>query len=82
MVVWKDFLAAMKRDGWSASEIIRHWTRQYLQDHPLGNPQTPLERYEDPSKPLAHKHHWHGHGDDFGVWYTCDIEGCKEIHVG
>jgi hypothetical protein len=76
--LWEDFKAAMRRDGWTASEILREWMRQYLKDHPLGNPQTPLERYEDLSKPLPHKHLWHGHSDDFGSWFTCDVPGCNE----
>ncbi len=43
--LWEDFQSAMRRDGWTASTILREWMRQYLKDHPLGNPQTPLERF-------------------------------------
>lgn len=46
--VWKTFVAAMERDGSSASAQVRKWVLDWAKKHAPGNPQTPLERYSEP----------------------------------
>jgi hypothetical protein len=78
--LWDDFQSAMKRDGWSTSMIIREWMRQYLKDHPLGNPQKPMEPFLSPALMCNHKFGWVKQPAphlDLDLW-RCKLCGAKE----
>ena len=42
---WKKFLEICKRDGQSASELIRIWVESYVVRKDPGNPQRPITAY-------------------------------------